>query len=123
MFIDATICRASVPQQPPRTDRCGSRVSRPWPDDFQRLRGQRSGPGVGSRAVIQHRASGGPATFPTVAGPNLGAVRVLGKSNLRVPKAIAIILHITTIRVLLANRRRAWDEHTSVATSAMTASG
>ena len=114
MFIDATICRASVPQQPPRTDRCGSRVSRPWPDDFQRLRGQRSGPGVGSRAVIQHRASG---------GPNLGAVRVLGKSNLRVPKAIAIILHITTIRVLLANRRRARDEHTSVATSAMTASG
>ena len=66
MFIDATICRTSVPQQPPRMDRCGSRVSSPWPDDFQRLRGQRSGPGVGSRAVIQHRASGGPATFPTV---------------------------------------------------------
>jgi hypothetical protein len=35
----------------------------------------------------------------------------------------SIILHITTIRVLLANRRRARDEHTSVATSAMTASG
>src|ERR1700687_1118278 len=34
-----------------------------------------------------------------------------------------IILHITTIRVLLANRRRVRDEHTSVATSAMTASG
>jgi hypothetical protein len=33
----------------------------------------------------------------------------------------SIILHITTIRVLLANRRRARDEHTSVATSAMTA--
>src|SRR6476661_2664088 len=35
----------------------------------------------------------------------------------------SIILHITTIRVLLANRRRVRDEHTSVATSAMTASG
>jgi hypothetical protein len=35
----------------------------------------------------------------------------------------SIILHITTIRVLLANRRRARDEPTSVATSAMTASG
>src|ERR1700739_415706 len=35
----------------------------------------------------------------------------------------SIILHITTIRVLLANRRRARDEHTSVATSVMTASG
>jgi hypothetical protein len=35
----------------------------------------------------------------------------------------SIILHITTIRVLLANRRRARDEHMSVATSAMTASG
>jgi hypothetical protein len=35
----------------------------------------------------------------------------------------SIILHITTIRVLLANRRRARDEHTSVANSAMTASG
>ena len=35
----------------------------------------------------------------------------------------SIILHITTIRVLLANRRRARDEHTSVAASAMTASG
>ena len=35
----------------------------------------------------------------------------------------SIILHITTIRVLLANRRSARDEHTSVATSAMTASG
>jgi hypothetical protein len=34
----------------------------------------------------------------------------------------SIILHITTIRVL-ANRRRARDEHRSVATSAMTASG
>jgi hypothetical protein len=34
----------------------------------------------------------------------------------------SIILHITTIRVLLANRRRARDEHTSVATSAITAS-
>ncbi len=33
------------------------------------------------------------------------------------------IVHITTIRVLLANRRRARDEHTSVAASAMTASG
>ena len=33
----------------------------------------------------------------------------------------SIILHITTIRVLLANRRRARDEHASVATSAMTA--
>ena len=31
---------------------------------------------------------------------------------------ISIILHITTIRVLLANRRRARDEHASVATSA-----
>ena len=37
--------------------------------------------------------------------------------------AFSIILHITTIRVLLLNRRRARDEHTSVATSAMTASG
>jgi hypothetical protein len=35
----------------------------------------------------------------------------------------SIILHITTIRVLLAKRRRARDAHTSVATSAMTASG
>jgi hypothetical protein len=35
----------------------------------------------------------------------------------------SIILHITTIRVLLANRRAARDEHSSVATSAMTASG
>ena len=35
----------------------------------------------------------------------------------------SIILHITAIRVLLANRRSARDEHTSVATSAMTASG
>jgi hypothetical protein len=34
---------------------------------------------------------------------------------------ISIIVHITTIRVLLANRRRARDEHTSDATSAMTA--
>ena len=37
--------------------------------------------------------------------------------------AFSIIPHITTIRVLLANCRRARDEHTSVATSAMTASG
>ena len=35
----------------------------------------------------------------------------------------SIILHITMIRALLANRRRARDEHTSVAASAMTASG
>jgi hypothetical protein len=35
----------------------------------------------------------------------------------------SIILHITTIRVLLANLRRARDERTSVATSAMTGSG
>jgi hypothetical protein len=35
----------------------------------------------------------------------------------------SIILHIITVRVLLANRRRARDEQTSVATSAMTASG
>jgi len=35
----------------------------------------------------------------------------------------SITLHITTIRVLLANRGRARDGHTSVATSAMTASG
>ena len=35
----------------------------------------------------------------------------------------SVILHITTIRVLLANRRRARDVHTSVATSAMRASG
>jgi hypothetical protein len=35
----------------------------------------------------------------------------------------SIILHITTIRVLLANRRRARGEGTSVATSAMMASG
>src|ERR1700756_1676824 len=34
----------------------------------------------------------------------------------------SIILHLTTIRVLLANRRRALDEHTSVATSEMRAS-
>jgi hypothetical protein len=34
---------------------------------------------------------------------------------------ISIILHITTIRVLLAHRRRARDEHTSLATSATTA--
>jgi hypothetical protein len=31
---------------------------------------------------------------------------------------ISIILHITTIRVLLANRRRARDKHASIATSA-----
>jgi hypothetical protein len=36
---------------------------------------------------------------------------------------ISIILHITTIRVLLADRRRARDEHASVATSPMTAKG
>ena len=35
----------------------------------------------------------------------------------------SIILHITMIRALLANRRCARDEHTSVAASAMTASG
>ncbi len=35
----------------------------------------------------------------------------------------SINLHITTIRVLLTNRRRARDGPTSVATSAMTASG
>jgi hypothetical protein len=35
----------------------------------------------------------------------------------------SIILHITTIRVLLAHPSRAGDERTSVATSAMTASG
>ena len=35
----------------------------------------------------------------------------------------SIILHITTIRVLLANPSRARDERTSVATSVMTASG
>jgi hypothetical protein len=35
----------------------------------------------------------------------------------------SIILHINMIRVLLANRRRSRDGHTSVATSAMTASG
>ena len=35
----------------------------------------------------------------------------------------SIILHITTIRVLLANRRCARDERMSVATSAMTESG
>jgi len=35
----------------------------------------------------------------------------------------SIILHITTIRVLLANRRCARDERLSVATSAMTESG
>jgi hypothetical protein len=35
----------------------------------------------------------------------------------------SIILHITTIRVLLANRKHSRDEHTSVASSAMTASG
>jgi hypothetical protein len=34
----------------------------------------------------------------------------------------SIILHITTIRVLLANRRRDRDQHTSVATSVMRAS-
>jgi hypothetical protein len=31
---------------------------------------------------------------------------------------LSIILHITTIRVVLANRRRARDEHAPVATSA-----
>ena len=35
----------------------------------------------------------------------------------------SITLHITTIRVLLANRWCARDEHNSVATSAMMASG
>ena len=35
----------------------------------------------------------------------------------------SIILHVTTIRVLLANRRRARDEHSSAAVSAMRAGG
>jgi hypothetical protein len=35
----------------------------------------------------------------------------------------SIILHITTIRVLLANRRRARDEHASVETNFMTCNG
>jgi len=34
----------------------------------------------------------------------------------------SITLHITTIRVLLANRRRVGDQHASVATSTITAS-
>jgi hypothetical protein len=63
----------------------------------------------------------GPAETVVHALPRIGDEGDTLPKQSRVP--FSIILHITMIRALLANRRRARDEHTSVAASAMTASG
>jgi DNA invertase Pin-like site-specific DNA recombinase len=78
-------------------------------------------------AQRMHRSGESASTIAHTLGVSRATVyRVLAEQAVLFPAYMvpfSIILHITTIRVLLANRRRARDENTSVATSVMTASG